>query len=148
MFNIRYEVVMTRIERIVLASTAGEFEYYPAQNLVVIGGNYAPISAVYAAALDLLIGRGPNTPPPPGREIKVLSMYVAYILPEGQAAEGEFSLGEANGKNYARLVWEGDTVPPGPDILIGLLKRMRRAAMISRSQLRSWGGGPNEPVEK
>jgi hypothetical protein len=146
MFHKREVVVMTRIERVILASTAGEFEYYPAQNLVVVGGNYAPLNAIYAAALELLIGRGPNTPPPPGREIKVLSMYVAYLLPEGQTAEGEFCLGEAKGKNYARLVWEGDTVPPGPDILIGLLKRMRRAAIISRAQLRSWGSEPGDPV--
>jgi hypothetical protein len=64
---------MTRIERIILAGTAGEFEYFPAQNLVVIGGNYVPPGALYAAALELLLGRGPNTPPPPGREIRVLA---------------------------------------------------------------------------
>jgi hypothetical protein len=141
-------LAMSRIERIVLAGNAGEFEYFPSQNLLVIGGNYVPPGALYAAALELLLGRGPNTPPPAGREIKVLSMYVAYTLPDGRTAEGEFCSGSVQGKNYARLIWEGDTLPPGPDILIGLLKRMRRAAMISRSQLRSWGVDPNEPVEK
>ncbi len=137
---------MNRIERIILAGTVGEFEYLPQQNLIVVGGNYVPPGALYAAALELLFGRGANTPPPAGREIRINSMYVAYTIPTGQVVEGEFSHGPSQGKNYARLIWEGDTIPPSPELLIGVLKRMRRAAIISRTQLRSWGSEPGEPV--
>jgi len=140
---------MSRIERIILAGTNGEFEYLPQQNLIIVGGNYAPPGALYAAALELLFGRGANTPPPAGREIKIFSIYVAYVLPDSRTVEGEFSSGPSQGKNYARLVWEGDTIPPAPEMLIGVLKRMRRAAIVSRAQLRSWSGGESgEPATK
>jgi hypothetical protein len=140
---------MTRIEQIIFAGTPGEIEYRPGQNLIIVSNNYVPPGAVYAAALELLLGRGPNTPPPAGREIRLISMYISYVLPDGRSVEGEFTSGPHCGREYARLVWEGDAIPPAPDILIGVLKRMRRAAIISRSQLRAWGSGEQgEPAPK